>query len=257
MENAKWQISIEEMDVRWEVFMWPTKMSNEINKQEKNMRALEFQFKRNMEEEQVEFNQDRANLQSDVAKLKDLTKLQEAAKNAETVRRLRTSLTQAEEKARVFNSREALFNTTMTEYTELSEVTKIFEPFFDLWDCAEKWLSNKESWTDGPFLNLDPENVEKCIRNLRNIELTGLNTYLKRTIEEEKLHQGMFREYDSCLQRILDDCFIDLGSSLQWSKQPTYACNCDVSRVWRALRLLPKTDIIELIETQNTIEVSL
>ena len=103
----------------------------------------------------------------------------------------------------------------------------------------------------------DPENVEKCIRNLRNIELTGLNTYLKRTIEEEKLHQGMFREYDSCLQRILDDCFIDLGSSLQWSKQPTYACNCDVSRVWRALRLLPKTDIIELIETQNTIEVSL
>jgi dynein heavy chain len=175
MEHAKWQISIEEMDVRWEVFMWPTKMSNEINKQEKNMRALEFQFKRSMEEEQVEFNQDLLNLQSDVSKLKDLTKLQEAAKNAETVRRLRTSLSQAEEKARVFNSREALFNATMTEYTELSEVTKIFEPFFDLWDCAEKWLSNKESWTDGPFLNLDPENVENSV----NVLLKNLNKSTK------------------------------------------------------------------------------
>ena len=85
-------------------------MAAEILKQEKNMRALEYQYKRNMEEEQEEFSQDLTNLQADVgmsklrifsrqfvnltigfllAKLKDLTKLSDAAKNAETVRRIR------------------------------------------------------------------------------------------------------------------------------------------------------------------------
>ena len=41
-------------------------MAAEILKQEKNMRALEYQYKRNMEEEQEEFSQDLTNLQADV-----------------------------------------------------------------------------------------------------------------------------------------------------------------------------------------------
>ncbi len=32
---------------------------------------------------------------------------------------VRTTLTQAEERSRIFNSREALFNVPMTEYTEI------------------------------------------------------------------------------------------------------------------------------------------
>jgi len=39
-----------------------------------------------------------------------------------------------------------LFGVPITEYSELGELNKVFEPFFDLWDCAEKWLSNKETW---------------------------------------------------------------------------------------------------------------
>lgn len=58
----------------------------------------------------------------------------------------RTTLAQAEERARIFNSREALFGVPFTEYSDISELNKVFEPFFDLWDCAEKWLSNKEAW---------------------------------------------------------------------------------------------------------------
>eukprot|EP01038_Epipyxis_sp_PR26KG_P005424 gene5424-7514_t len=170
MEAAKWQIPMDEMDVRWDVFLWPSKMANEIAKQEKNIRALEYQFKRNMEEEQNEFNEDFANLQADVGKLKELTKLGDAAKNAETVRRLRHSLNQAEEKARIFNSREGLFNVGTTEYSQIGEVSKIFEPFYDLWDSAEKWLSNKETWNEGPFMELDSEVVENSVNTLlRNL----------------------------------------------------------------------------------------
>ena len=44
MEAAEWQISMDQMDVRWEVFRWPHKMASEIAKQEKNMRLLEVNF---------------------------------------------------------------------------------------------------------------------------------------------------------------------------------------------------------------------
>ncbi len=64
IEGAKWQIPVDLMDMRWE-----KNMSAEIAKQEKNMRVLEFQFKRSMEEEQQEFSADLLNLQSDVSKL--------------------------------------------------------------------------------------------------------------------------------------------------------------------------------------------
>lgn len=166
LDAAKWQLPLDLMDIRWEIFSWPNKVYNEIAKQEKAMRVLEYNFKRAMEEEQQEFSSDLQVLQSDVAKLKDLTKLSDAVKNAETVRRIRTTLQQSEEKARLFNSREGLFNSAMTEYNELSDVAKILEPFFDLWDSCEKWLSNKETWTNGSFMELDAENVENSVNVL-------------------------------------------------------------------------------------------
>jgi dynein heavy chain len=94
MEVAKWQISMDQMDVRWEVFRWPHKMATEISRQEKNLRLLEVQFKKKMEEEQEDFAHDLANIQNDVGKLKELSKLGDAQKNAVTVRRIKVTLAQ-------------------------------------------------------------------------------------------------------------------------------------------------------------------
>ena len=151
------------MDMRLEILFWPSKMFNEIVKQEKNLRVIEFNFKKHMEEEQSDFASDLANIQLDVKKLQNLTNLSEASKNAETVRRIKVAIAQADEKTKLFNSREMLFNSQLTEYTELAEVTKVFEPFYDLWDCADKWLTNKETWTNGSFVALDSDAVESSV----------------------------------------------------------------------------------------------
>ena len=170
MEQAKWQIPMDQMDVRWEVFRWPGKMATEMLKQEKNLRQIEVQFKKQMEEEQEDFNQDVNNLKADVDRLRNLTELKGAVKNAETVRRLKASLNGADERSRLFNSRETLFGVADTSYDELGDLAKLFDPFYDLWDSAEKWLSNKETWTFGAFNNLDAENVENAVSVLlRNL----------------------------------------------------------------------------------------
>lgn len=182
LDAAKWQIPMEQMDIRWEVFRWPQKLMLELARQEKNLRALEHQFKRVMEEEQQDFNQDILNLQTDIAKLKEYTNITMADKYAEVVRRIRGNITVAEEKVRLFNSREGLFNSTVTEYSQLGELSKSFEPFYDMWDSAEKWFSVKEKWTFGPFSNLESDSLENTVnlflRNLtkssRTFERLGL-----------------------------------------------------------------------------------
>ena len=170
LDKASWQIPTDQMDIRWEVFQWPQKISNEVSRQEKAMRVLEASYKHQMEDEQADFAAEMQTIKMDIAKLKDLTDLQAAPKNAETVRRIRLAIQQADEKAKLFNSREMLFSVSLTEYADIPECSKNFEPFYDLWDSAEKWLTNKEKWTNGQFQSLDSDQVEQAVNVLlRNL----------------------------------------------------------------------------------------
>ena len=119
-----------------------------------------------MEEDQDDFAHDLANLRNDVGKLKELTKLSGAVKNAETVRRIKASLQIAEERSKVFNFRENLLNVPESAYKELKDTLRVFEPFYDLWDSAEKWLSHKENWNNGAFQDLNAEDVETTVTAL-------------------------------------------------------------------------------------------
>ena len=170
IDEAKWRIPEDQMDMRWEVFRWPGRMYKEMDKVEKNLRLMEHKFNSVMEEEQEEFKASLNALQGNIGRLKTLTVLDEAAVNAENVRHLKKKISEYEEQARLFNSREGLFGTAVTDYAVISEQNKIFEPFYDLWDCAEKWLSNKELYNAGTFLDLDPELVESQVATLiRNL----------------------------------------------------------------------------------------
>ena len=137
-----------------------------------------------MEEEQQDFAHDLANLQSDVGKLKELIKLDGAVKNAETVRRIKQALQNAEERTKLFNSREVLFNVPETEYFELNVLSKLFEPFYDLWDSAEKWLSHRETWTNGPLVDLHAEAVEGTVTVLLKNLAKSAKTFEKLNLSQ-------------------------------------------------------------------------
>lgn len=102
-------------------------MMNEISKQEKSLKALEFHMKRAMDDEQVEFSQELQGLQIEMIKLRELNHIEQATANADLVRKLDSAINHAEERAKIFNSREGLFNSPITEYTELKELLKTFE----------------------------------------------------------------------------------------------------------------------------------
>jgi molecular chaperone Hsp33 len=97
------------------------------------------------------------------------------------------------------------------------------------------------------------ENVEASIKNMEHVQRKGLRTYLD-TAPEMK-NNLMFRTFEEPLNQVLDDCLTGMGESIRWSKLPTYRCNCGMDRVWRALRLLPLSEIQSIVDEQPNVEM--
>ena len=94
--------------------------------------------------------------------------------------------------------------------------------------------------------------IEASIKNLEGIEKTGLWKYLNRTDNERSSEAAsdegpIFRSFEPVLGRILDDSLTGLGEQLRYTKNPTFKCTCGIDRVWRALRLLPKDEIRDIV----------
>ena len=100
------------------------------------------------------------------------------------------------------------------------------------------------------------ENIERSIANLQEVEKKGLYSYLARTAEERANDDQMFRSFDGTLNRILDDCLAGMGEGIRWSKEPTFKCSCGIERVWGALRLMPKAEIQDIVDTEPKVEMT-
>jgi len=92
----------------------------------------------------------------------------------------------AEEKVRLFNNREALFNAAMTDYERVGAIRKSFEPYSNLWGTTQKWLQNHDQWVNGSFQNLDAEVVEKDV----DVYFNTISKAVKFFEREQKEQQG-------------------------------------------------------------------
>lgn len=78
------------------------------------------------------------------------------------------------DKAKLFNSRELLFEVEQTDYSRLGQMTKKFQPFSNLWLIADDWYKNMESWLHNPWEDLDAPGAEKFVEeSLRTLMQTS------------------------------------------------------------------------------------
>jgi dynein heavy chain len=100
---------------------------------------------------------------------------------------------EAGEQARLFNARELLFEREVTvptrrlelwedgvngvvpaqDYQQLSNIKKRFEPYFQLWDTSQQWLSASAAWHAQSFLTLDAEQIETDVNTCVEIKFTA------------------------------------------------------------------------------------
>lgn len=81
-------------------------------------------------------------------------------KIANDARNLNNRLKSALELTRLFNSRELLFGSASTDYSQLKKVIEQFSPFFYLWNTGDLWKSSYQSWMHDPFDTLNANEVD-------------------------------------------------------------------------------------------------
>ena len=111
------------------------------------------------------------------------------------------------------------------------------------------------------------QNVDIAIQNMENINKVGIQTIFLEGENENKYGSESNKfadenDFDSFspssdiatsrsrhpgLHRLMDSCFVNLGKTMRWEHEVSYKCSCDKSKVWSALRLLPRKDLLETV----------
>ena len=79
---------------------------------------------------------------------------------------IKQNLAQADDDARLYNARESLFGKPVTDYSQLKDIQKKFEPYGNMWESVDSWLKQHKAWLEGPFSELDAESVEQSAQTI-------------------------------------------------------------------------------------------
>ena len=60
---------------------------------------------------------------------------------------------------------QVLFGVPTTQYSHIKEITQNFEPYQQLWTIVYNSSQEYPTWEDGPFQNLDPEDIDLKVTN--------------------------------------------------------------------------------------------
>ena len=165
LEDLQFEVPQEDFTGRWETFHWPLRLKlkqEECNKMLEEDRNL---FQKEMTGQQTQFEKAVEKLNDKVDKFGEHTSLGAIKQVVAEVKEIEQTLKDYEERARTFNSREALFGQPVTEYEYLPLINKNFEPYRDLWLNSYDWQNWQREWMDGPMVKLDPDEVEKSYTN--------------------------------------------------------------------------------------------
>ena len=151
------------MSAKWTCISWPPKTlaAAELAKQHAAMSRE--RFFEEMLNEQERFSRSLNVLEKSVDDFTLFGDLAQVADASDEATAIGDAMAEAEAKATLFNDREDLFNSEVTEYEQLSRVKKNFEPYKNLWVTAAEWLDKSAEWLNGSFLMLDAEKVEEDV----------------------------------------------------------------------------------------------
>ena len=99
-------------------------------------------------------------------------------------------------------------------------------------------------------------NVEVAIENLQRVERKRLLTYFDEVFNSSRSTVSKEKDQEA-LDGIVSDCLLTMEKdSLRWIKEVTFQCTCSQRKVWSALKLLPKNDILDILVAKQGVQVS-
>ena len=150
-----------------ETFTWPQKILPLLEKAENILSAAQGKNQASLKERRMKFNQELDEFSRQVEELQDVGDLDEMSFYAKKVLSLQKQLQSAAETIAQFNKEEALYGWEVTAYPQRKQVQGALEPFQALYTTAVNFQKSYKKWMDGNLLDLDSENVEADVDNLK------------------------------------------------------------------------------------------
>ena len=160
MDKYKFRTDFDVGAQMWAVFGAPAKVATKCVEVAETNVSIKKRFREEMLGEQATFSKAIQELEQQVIDLQELIDLEQVTSIAATVKELEVRLTDAQTQVRLFNSREGLFESDVTDYEHLNRIQKNFEPYLNLWQTTKEWLELSDRWMQGRFVDLNAEEVE-------------------------------------------------------------------------------------------------
>ncbi|KAF4720016.1 Dynein heavy chain 1, axonemal, partial [Perkinsus olseni] len=148
------------LDLRWIMYGRPGEIVSRATKLSEKLSADREKFCEEQASSQDTFEGLIDNLEEEVMSFSMHDKLGDVEKVSGLLEDLQGRLEAAVNQARLFNSRETLFNRDTTDYSRLGKICRDFEPYVNLWRTAFNWHKNKIVWRKGPFGDVDARHCE-------------------------------------------------------------------------------------------------
>lgn len=118
-----------------------------------------------MKLQQEEFKDNIENIEKIISGFHQYKNINMHADVAKMARNINEQLKSYQEQAKLFNSREILFEVESTDYSILAQLNKQFQPYSHLWLITSDWAKNLESWLNNRWEDLDAPVAEKFVED--------------------------------------------------------------------------------------------
>jgi len=177
LDKYRYSISNEDFKSRWMAIAWPMKINDIMDESVLTHNLEELEFKKNLGLDQELFKEKLSQLASMVAEYANIYDVGRISEIITDVYKVSLELKECQANVVLFNSRENVLGLEVTNYEEVLTLASDFEPYKNLWITINDWLKFKSQWLDGPFDELDPEEVEKNWNDAWKVIVKSVKTF--------------------------------------------------------------------------------
>ncbi|DBA03742.1 TPA: hypothetical protein N0F65_004159 [Lagenidium giganteum] len=163
LDHFQYHYDREDFMTIWRVRLCPNQIQEQMKRMNHILQMQKQQFSSEMKEQQVEFTETLRVLHNEADGFRQYTDLARLDQIYKYVVNIEQKIAKADEDAKLFNSREALFGHELTDYEEIQKIRRDFEPYSTLWKTANGWLKEHKKWMDGAFLDVNGEEIEAFV----------------------------------------------------------------------------------------------